>query len=460
MAKKQNSQILSPENYIRQRARNLPLFKCLVNDGWEEDGLAHITIARRHINGNITFCAYLVDLKCLGIKDSFYDFNIPEADFDEFVDKLSDNFELSEVDYALAHNIIHAGWEYAEEIGFKPCKTFLSTTMYMLEEDNDDITLINIPCGGEDGKPLFIQGPLEDDAMANQILSQLQKNVGAGNFDYMLQVDDMPSDETVFYREYEENSFEDNRRTFLELSHFLDEVGKDPDMIDGLDEDDEENEENTRKLMVLTGLLYQEIIPDEEMNLWMKLWADESDLYEVSIDAMPEMLGFSEDTTLTPKDIIQLCKASNEGKREKFFQKRFKDLPYQIVMKIREMEDSPAKEKKIATALGRFPDHGLIRIEDRMQRVVEGVLREEELHYEAVFGSREVITPIEYAALQTLRITYFISKKNYAGLESLYYSIEDEFDFQDEDLDEDIVMLLPTLLATRISLLRLYLLQQ
>ena len=43
MSKKQNQspQILSPENYIRQRARNLPIFKCFVNEGWDEEGLAH-----------------------------------------------------------------------------------------------------------------------------------------------------------------------------------------------------------------------------------------------------------------------------------------------------------------------------------------------------------------------------------------------------------------------------------
>ena len=84
MGKKQKQvpRILSPENYIRQRARNLPLFQCLVNEGWEEEGLVYATIARKHINGNITFCAYLVDLKCLGIKAVSYthlDYHQPVA---------------------------------------------------------------------------------------------------------------------------------------------------------------------------------------------------------------------------------------------------------------------------------------------------------------------------------------------------------------------------------------------
>jgi len=94
MAKKQHLQILSPENYIRQRARNLPIFKCLVNEGWEEEGLAQLTISRRHINGNITYCSYLVDLKCLGVKDTFYDFNIPKAHFEQVVERMEQGYAL------------------------------------------------------------------------------------------------------------------------------------------------------------------------------------------------------------------------------------------------------------------------------------------------------------------------------------------------------------------------------
>jgi len=189
MAKKQNPQILSPENYIRQRARNLPLYKCLVNEGWDEDGLAQITISRRHSNGNITFCSYLVDLKCLGVKDTLYDFNIPEVHFEQVVERMAQAYELIEIEYPLAHNIIHAGWEFGEEIGFKAHKDFLSITQYMLEEDSDAIPIINIKCGDFDGKPLFVQGPLEDDAAANRIIAQLEKNVGHGNYRFIMQDD-------------------------------------------------------------------------------------------------------------------------------------------------------------------------------------------------------------------------------------------------------------------------------
>ena len=57
MAKKkqtQQAQQLSPENYIRQKARNLPVFECMINEDWEVGKMASVSVARKHTNGNIT----------------------------------------------------------------------------------------------------------------------------------------------------------------------------------------------------------------------------------------------------------------------------------------------------------------------------------------------------------------------------------------------------------------------
>lgn len=211
MKKNQSSHILSPENYIRQRARNLPLFKCYVNENWSGDGsIAHLTISRKHINGNITFCSYLVDLKCLGIKDTMYQFNMPDFEFDEFVQKMDDNLHLIEIDYNLAHNIIYAGWEFAEEIGFEPHKDFLSITQYMLAEDNDDIPLVEVACGDKEGKPFYIQGPFEDEAMTKMIINRLEKNVGVGNFHFLMAADNFMDDDDWDEEDEEDDDYDDD----------------------------------------------------------------------------------------------------------------------------------------------------------------------------------------------------------------------------------------------------------
>lgn len=155
MAKKkiQSQQLLSPENYIRQKARNLPIYECRINNNWQEIGTATVVIARIHINGNLTYGLYMVDLYCLGVRNTHYQFNTPVDNYEDLLDMLSENFEMQQVEYSLVHNIILAANEYAADLGFKPHKDFTSVSEYLLEEDTDDIELIEIECG-KDGKTL------------------------------------------------------------------------------------------------------------------------------------------------------------------------------------------------------------------------------------------------------------------------------------------------------------------
>jgi len=52
------TQSLSPENYIRQKSRNLPIYKCFINEDWEESQLCNIFIIRQHVTGNVPACLY------------------------------------------------------------------------------------------------------------------------------------------------------------------------------------------------------------------------------------------------------------------------------------------------------------------------------------------------------------------------------------------------------------------
>ena len=63
---------LNDESYIKSgNARKLEILKCLINDDWQESGLAQIFILRVHKNANVTAGIYLVDTLCTGLKDSF-----------------------------------------------------------------------------------------------------------------------------------------------------------------------------------------------------------------------------------------------------------------------------------------------------------------------------------------------------------------------------------------------------
>jgi hypothetical protein len=151
MAKKQLPKQLSPENYIKNKARTLPLDKCYVNDGWKEAGMANIFVVRKHTTGNRTVGMYLVDLFSQGTKNTHFQFNQPEM----LINQLLSGGNFVEIDYNLAHNIIYGGNEYAIENGFKIHKDFINLTQYILEVDDDRIPLIDVEFG-KNGKPLVI----------------------------------------------------------------------------------------------------------------------------------------------------------------------------------------------------------------------------------------------------------------------------------------------------------------
>jgi hypothetical protein len=203
MSKSKKQVLMSPENYIRQKSRNLPIVRCLINKKWKDEGLANISIVRRHSNGNYTFCAYLVDLDCLGVKDTTYRFNAPQEALDEYEAIVGANYPNKEISYDLAHNIIFAAVEFAEEYGFKPHKDFTSVTQYFLEKDDDNIPLIEIHCGDKNGKPIYINNGDETPALQQHIINQLEKTAGKGNFEVYINDDEKISDKDEFDDEYE-----------------------------------------------------------------------------------------------------------------------------------------------------------------------------------------------------------------------------------------------------------------
>ena len=161
---------------IRTRARNLPLDKCYVNHDWEDSQMVNVVISRKHVNGNITFGIFLVDLLLLGVRDCLYEFNVPAEAMDDVL--YNGMVRYVECDYTLAHNIVFEGIAFAEENGFEPYKNFTKTGIYILEEDSDDIPQIEIPVG-ENEKPVVWVTP--ENNMKREI-AILEKTVGKGNF--------------------------------------------------------------------------------------------------------------------------------------------------------------------------------------------------------------------------------------------------------------------------------------
>lgn len=145
--KKPQAAKFSPKSYLKERGRKLPLGQCLINDNWEEMGMAHIFVNRTHVNGNVTFGSYLVDIFERGLKDSYAQVNQPVHILEEILEKYPVAFV--EIEYALAHNIIYGGLEFSKEQGYPTQKDFI-WTQFVLEEDTDEIPFMEIGFGSDE----------------------------------------------------------------------------------------------------------------------------------------------------------------------------------------------------------------------------------------------------------------------------------------------------------------------
>ncbi|MFA8451836.1 MAG: hypothetical protein ACEPOW_14170 [Bacteroidales bacterium] len=205
MAKKKKGRVvkmLSPENYIKQKARSLVIHECWVNKEWQQGGLASVIVVRKHSNGNFTLGFYLVDLLCQGLKDTDYYFNILPSKYSEFIEDEKQLMDLESIDYILAHNIVFSGIEYADDYEFKPHKDF-SITKHILEEDTYDIELIDIDCGGEAYEPVLVLGIEEDNAKEKQLIAHLERVAGSGNYTLIRAEEEDGFDEIAPFSEYD-----------------------------------------------------------------------------------------------------------------------------------------------------------------------------------------------------------------------------------------------------------------
>src|ERR1035437_4289873 len=176
---------LSPEKYIKTQARALPVVECLVSEDGEDAGICNVLVARMHKTGRLTVGIYLIDMYCLGLRDTLYEFNITPEDYQ---DLKNSGDKLIVCEYVTAHNIIYGAIAFAEDFGFKPDSAF-SVSQFTLEEDDDRMELMDMEFGF-DGMPCFMPGPDDDAVKIKQVTATLERTAGEGNYTVLDPLDD------------------------------------------------------------------------------------------------------------------------------------------------------------------------------------------------------------------------------------------------------------------------------
>jgi hypothetical protein len=178
------------------------LIGCWVNPGWSsglilddslqelpEDpkggddlgsaGLVGVMIARGDRSSRVTLSGFLLDVYCLGVKNTIGPLTVGSSAVTSRVNVFFNSFDCAprSAPLVLAQHLVHGSVAYARALGFEPHPEFADTAPYLGTASG--------PCPitfGRAGKPFYISGPRDDQ---HAVLATLAANAGTGTYDYL-----------------------------------------------------------------------------------------------------------------------------------------------------------------------------------------------------------------------------------------------------------------------------------
>ena len=187
---------LSAQSSSIDKVGKWPLIECLISADWRDTyQLGQIIVARQASTGHVAMGVFLIDLGCLGVKNAMAEvFPSINAYHQGYRAKVMEMQPMESCDLDLAAKVIDEAIKYAHSLGFKPHRD-TRKALKVLGEANPYNSAETVPLGGKDGKPLFIAGPYDN---SKRIIQILERNVGAGNYNYSIPVEDSSSLEELF----------------------------------------------------------------------------------------------------------------------------------------------------------------------------------------------------------------------------------------------------------------------
>ena len=441
MAKKNSGKVikmLSPENYIRTKARTLPLYQCRINTDWDETKQAGCIISRKHSNGNISYCFYLVDLLCFGVKFTHYSFNETLSQYNKFIAESMEEINLEMVDYALVHNVILAGIEFAEEFEFKPHKDFTTVTKYFLEKDTDDIEFMEIECGDDDGQPVYLYSssttPIQE---KERIVAQLERTAGPDNYLLLDEDEEIDEDEEEEEKDFDElednyaqNSFEENKEIFINLFNGLKDSHDPNDLI---------------RFTNVTDALFLKITDRVLVDQFYDELIDRFSIPVANEEIPNEILGLKPDVELNEElyelfmsvfmNINRNLKTARQGLE--WFRKVSRGIPAVAFLELMmlQKENSSNYAETLQKYAREYPDYPLITLlwlnySYAMENVPEEFANRN-FDLDTLFPGRDSIHFLEMF-FYLLLITKVVEYEKNAGKMEAFYMVLDEIDLPEE----------------------------
>ncbi len=151
-----------------------------------EAGMGMVLISRQAPTGQIAVAVFLLDLFCLGVKNAMGTYYAP-SQYNDMYDDIRTKHMMKSARPEVARGLVEAAIEYAENLGFSPHADYRK--MQPIWGDVEPQSIEGLYEFGENGKPTYVSGPMDDSVKQRRILETLTHTVGEGNFKFVLMGD-------------------------------------------------------------------------------------------------------------------------------------------------------------------------------------------------------------------------------------------------------------------------------
>jgi hypothetical protein len=172
-----------------------PLYECLVPSGLFETGIGRIVATRQPPSGEIALSAFVVDVFCLGVKNAFFKVVSKEVYHNTIMPRLVETHEgqhFENTHPSCMRKLIEGAVDYAGDLGFSPHPDYKKVKAIFGDIDAGACPVKYV--FGQEGMPMYIQGPNESITQAKKIVDQLAKRCGEGKYHYLVMLDDGSSE--------------------------------------------------------------------------------------------------------------------------------------------------------------------------------------------------------------------------------------------------------------------------
>ena len=167
------------------RAVALPIRQCLCTKNMFEVGMGSLILARGSTVGPVVVGAFLLDSFALGVKDVMLQ-TMEGAELTAYLDMVSDATPVVPVDPSYARKLLHDLVQWSCALGFRPHRDFAAVErLFGTVDPHACQTEFEF---GQDGKPLYVSGPMEISSVTRRLVEQLSETLEPDDFDYTIEM--------------------------------------------------------------------------------------------------------------------------------------------------------------------------------------------------------------------------------------------------------------------------------